>query len=463
MILNYSFAYFLFVYFKIFTIFRSHITKPMRYQSNVLLLSIASRIFVLLLGKLLSVHFQHFDPSSAISTVRSPLKYLERWDVVHFINISENGYTHEHSLPFFPLVPLMVRTLSFFDTLTTGVILSNISFILSSVILYRISILFFSEKFSFIACIFFIFNPASIIYSSPYTESVFTLIFLLALFYTITGQKFRAALCFSLCTFCRSNGILFIIFSKFLYAPIILLPICLFQLYSFIIIAKNNASFRPFIPYSMIQAKYWEQGFLKFLRLKNTPNLLIGLPVILLSIFFLYEYARSLFLKSIIDKKSIKIHNDSTEQENIGNIPVDTGKSGKYTGMDDVECTGMGDVECTGMDDMAYFYDMKINLINEKKSSGNSKRLFSYELLSYRGSWITKLALILLLQTLMLVFQIHWNIAMRFIGYNPFIYWSSAYFAQKHFQTNIFIITSTFFAVYGILYIVMFSCFYPPP
>jgi len=417
----------------------------LKQQTNNLLVltavAVASRIFVLLLGKAVSLCFLRFDPSASISQIKSPFKYLESWDTIHFISISNHGYTHEHSLPFFPLVPLMARVLNFTDVLTTGVLISNLAFVASSAVLYKISLLFFPQKFSLIATIFFIFNPSSIIYSAYYTESVFTLVFLLGLFYTIKRRHFRASLLFAISSLARSNGMFFVILQKLIYAPITLIPLCVFQLYSLLLISKHSGSFRIFLPYSFIQHKYWDQGFLRFFRVQNTPNILIGLPVILLSVFFLYQYFKLTRQVAKVDDEGADLIADDPTDENQTNI-----RSAK----------------AVSPEAHAYFYDMKIHLpsVTDSQSPGH---IFNYELLmGFGGSEITKLALLLLLQTFLLVFCIHWNIAMRFIAYNPFIYWSAAYYTMRYSKTAAFVRTCTFFAVYGLLYIVMFSCFYPP-
>lgn len=403
-----------------------------KHQLGICALGVLSRTSLLLLGKALSLCFQRFDLSSSTSALRSPFKYLESWDTVHFISIAQKGYTHEHSLPFFPLVPLIARVLNFSDVLTTAVLVNNLAFVISPVVLYKISTLFFDARFSLAASIFFVFNPASIIFSVFYTESIFTLVFLLGFFYTVTGRHLKAALLFAICSACRSNAIFLILFNGLLYAPLVILPTALFQLYSLLLIARRNVSFRIFVPYSMVQVKYWGHGFLKFLTLQNLPNILIGLPVIILASFFLCEY----YVLSMRGQVSTENDRQDTENENTSN-----------TAEQQLHAVKKQLRVVKPPLNSFYFYDMLVFPRYETATS----------------SHIVKLAGILAVQVATLICFVHWNIAMRFLAYNPFLYWSAAYYAMRHSKTAAFTRACAFFGVYGLLYVVMFSCFYPPP
>lgn len=386
-------------------------------QKLIIRLSIISRIFTLALGKIVSLYFQRFDKSSDLLPIDSPFKYLQSWDSIHYEGIAADGYTHEHSLPFFPLLPLIVRTLNFRDVLTTGVIFNNIIFVFSSLILFKISTHFFDHRFSILSTVIFIFNPASIVFSAFYTEGLFTLLFLIGLYYTINKKQFKAAVIFSLSTLCRSNGTVFIIFTGILYAPLVLLPVALVQAYSLLLIWRRNLSFKILIPYSLVQKKYWGQGFLKFFTTYHIPNLLIGLPSIACLSFITF-----VFFKSKINEN---------KPNSIENLLLRTRLYVK-------------NVRSSINQKRAYFYDLEGGFSNET------------------GDIFMKLAAILGFQLFTLIFYIHWNITLRFVSYNPFIYWSAAYFTQKYHQRKLFVFISSFYVIYGILYIIMFSCFYPP-
>ncbi|XP_063903412.1 GPI mannosyltransferase 2 [Zophobas morio] len=109
-----------------------------------------------------------------------------RWDAQHFMHISRYGYTYEQILAFFPLCPYLVRcvalTLSNFvpsvnmDSLTLVVFLcvNTFCFIQSALCLYELSLHFVNKKLAYAASILFCFNPASVFFSAPYTECLFS-------------------------------------------------------------------------------------------------------------------------------------------------------------------------------------------------------------------------------------------------------------------------------------------------
>ncbi|CAJ0857601.1 7953_t:CDS:2, partial [Entrophospora sp. SA101] len=151
-------------------------------------------------------------------------KGLLRWDAFYFLHISEEGYIYEQEFAFFPLLPLLARILGdfafiplgYFLTYTqvlflSGVLITNICFVLASINLYKLSlILFKDEKFAFISSIFYILTPSCIFMTSMYTESLFGFLsfFGMRLFYE--NKLFFASLIWCLASFTRSNGIVYI-------------------------------------------------------------------------------------------------------------------------------------------------------------------------------------------------------------------------------------------------------------
>lgn len=135
-------------------------------------LAIYSRIIVLLLA----IIFGNFGSAYDISS-DSP---FIAWDAVYFRKLAATGsWDYEHEFAFFPGYPLFVRGLAAvlhvlnlnltWDTiiLLSGLTISNVSFIMASGMLYKLSIqLKMSEKFSRLTRLAFILNPSAIFMSS---------------------------------------------------------------------------------------------------------------------------------------------------------------------------------------------------------------------------------------------------------------------------------------------------------
>jgi phosphatidylinositol glycan class V len=401
---------------------------------SLFFISLFSRIFYLSLGKTSSLFFQRFDKSSAIKQ-EGFFNFLESWDSFHFLKIAKVGYTTEHSLPFFPLLPLIVNqiaklTFQSDNLITVFILFNNLIFIFSSLILYKLSLHFFNPKVSYSSTLFFIFNPSSIIFSSCYTETLFSFLFFLSLFYLINNKMLHSAILLSISTLVRSNSILFILFLNTFHFPIFLLPISCFQLYSLFLVWKSNCSVKWLVPYSFVQKKYWDQGFLRFFTVYNIPNVIIGFPIIVLIFYILSQILRN----PLMQNKNELLMIDDKKKKAIHKVPL----INKIISLD---------LSKFILDPFYSNHQITQNKVDSDDSN-------------YKTVVFIKLTLILIFQLVLILFFIHWNITMRFISFNPLIYWMAAILFNKKNKMSVF--TITFLAVYGILYTVMFSCFYPP-
>ncbi|CAJ0828601.1 17929_t:CDS:2, partial [Entrophospora sp. SA101] len=288
-------------------------------------------------------------------------KGLLRWDAFYFLHISEEGYIYEQEFAFFPLLPLLARILGdfafiplgYFLTYTqvlflSGVLITNICFVLASINLYKLSlILFKDEKFAFISSIFYILTPSCIFMTSMYTESLFGFLsfFGMRLFYE--NKLFFASLIWCLASFTRSNGIVYIGFYVyevikdyfningnngvsnsvggtfkiiFYYIKIILLGLIsisgfiIFQTYGYYQYCTDNSLEREwcnsYLIYSFVQSYYWNCGFFKYYEFKQIPNFLLAMPMISLSVYGIFTYIKydinRIFTLGLTKKKSVK-------------------------------------------------------------------------------------------------------------------------------------------------------------
>lgn len=398
---------------------------------NIMFIAILSRTFLLLSGYLSFFLMGRYDRSTELSTNTSIFKYLLSWDAVHFLHIADNGYTHEHAMPFFPLLPYIIRQLPTSNNLTKAVLFNNVIFILSAMLLYKISLKKYSRRTSLLAVHCFIFNPAAIIYSVFYTEALFAFLFFMAYYYLQSNRQVRAVSMLMLCGMCRSNSLLFLMFVKAVWFLPVLFFTAGFQLYCLLRMVRNTCNFRIFVPYSYIQAEYWDQGFMKFYRKQNIANFIYGMPFVLYSIYIIYEYVKS---RIFIARKISESHKIARSLDNDSSI-FNTDKDNPKT-------------EALSIKSLLTFKNL-LSVIRDP-------------LFSEKTTLLTKLVIILGIQTLMLIFLIHWNTAARFISYNPFLYWAFAFLIQNKFHSTIFRFSTALFLTYTLLYAIFFSCFYPP-
>ncbi|KAJ1679516.1 ER membrane glycoprotein subunit of the GPI transamidase complex-like protein [Spiromyces aspiralis] len=249
-------------------------------------------------------------------------------------------FENEHA--FFPLVPLAIRAVkqAVFDWLLpansvgqdlsfvlAGITISNLSFVGAAVLLYRLSCkVFDDEPFAYLAGVCYCFLPASIFMSAVYTESTFALISFGAMLLVVKRRYWYAAVATGVSTLCRANGIFYIGFFVWdlliagrpwsrssgcrtvtTVASIACLALVAssgyigFQYYgyrSFCLAAGSRAPDRPSwcessIPllYGYVQDRYWNVGFLRYFTLMQLPNFGLALPMLLLSVFGICEYA----------------------------------------------------------------------------------------------------------------------------------------------------------------------------
>lgn len=331
--------------------------------TNITKLAIFSRLFVIFL-QCLSNHL--LEDHNAEDVFRAPMDPLRkrkcdtivdmllggfrRWDAEYFLHISEHGYTYENTLPFFPLYPLCIKLIRFGVinvtpflsvralSLLIGVSLNVIFFAKAANTLYELGRkVLRDQRKAEIATVLFCFNPASIFFSAPYSESLYSWLsfsVMLKCFEDINSVLIIVPL--SLSMLCRSNGLINIGF--FVYYGVkrmfnqntvlsfvtVLLKVIsiliiiafhfgLMQVYNYYLFClKKSFNFPEFIKdfaisndlvlagnrtddsispwcssnlpisYSYVQDHYWNVGFLRYYELKQIPNFLLALPIVLI-------------------------------------------------------------------------------------------------------------------------------------------------------------------------------------
>ena len=276
---------------------------------------------------------------------------LDNWDAEYFIFNAHSGYDkHQQNMAFFPLLPMAMHTLSktLFIPLSlvmpwrsvlliSGVFINCVAFSLTVGFLYLLTFeVFRNRRVSILVAFLFCVNPASIFMTSVYSETLFSLFSFSGLLALEKSRPWIASLIFSLGTATRSNGIVLCGFlgyrclldiSKILHSQesrkiqktlkslfaaafqciITITPFCVFQYYGYVLYCKGETASSHSVPvwcnwslpisYTYIQDHYWNVGFLRYFQLKQIPNFVLALPMMLLASICVAEYFTGVVLK----------------------------------------------------------------------------------------------------------------------------------------------------------------------
>ncbi|KAG6857278.1 hypothetical protein H0H87_007111 [Tephrocybe sp. NHM501043] len=263
----------------------------------------------------------------------SPLAPLVRWDAVHFSAIAHSGYAFDIQWAFLPGTPFLIRLLRF-NTNPYIWPLALLALALDSArTLHRLTRHFFptSPSFARLVLLLSLFpsSPATL-YFAPYAEPFFTYLSYRGMLFAAQQRWLAATLCFTLASFFRSNGILL---AGYLMWGLVALPFlnrrqpsALNVLYAIILSAcvaaplvyHNYSAYLLFcmadidtpewchrVPpsiYTHVQAKYWDNGFLRYWTPAQIPNFIIGAPPLVLLIVFSVHNLRKTFLPAVTSR-----------------------------------------------------------------------------------------------------------------------------------------------------------------
>jgi hypothetical protein len=186
----------------------------------VLPIHLASRFGVLLVG-FLAVVLIGFPPqaTNVWNIYGNQLLDLPgRWDTGWYLGLANQGYVyvpdapanHQQNIAFFPAYPMAIRYLSVFfgrHVLWTGVVISFVSFYLALTYFLRLSRdLLKDEEQAVTAVMLLASYPFAVFFSAVYTESLFLLTLMGAVYHFHKKQLWRAALWGFVCGLTRPNG-----------------------------------------------------------------------------------------------------------------------------------------------------------------------------------------------------------------------------------------------------------------
>ncbi|KAL1199022.1 hypothetical protein V5N11_028361 [Cardamine amara subsp. amara] len=486
-----------------------------RKETILIKYAIFSRFLVLFLTILWRSLLQPYDTSAAlnppclynkdIATEDSPplfvanatiSKTLENsivWDSVYFVRITECGYEYEQTYAFLPLLPFFISLLarSVFAPLVpsiglravmvlSGYIVSNLAFIFAAIYLFRVSVIILKDtEASFRASIIFCFNPASIFYSSIYSESLYAVFSIGGVHHLLSGNSNIAALWFALSSCARSNGVLnagYICFQTmhrayealyqkrrvylamqvlvagFLRCVCICLPFVAYQAYGYYNICHGYTldEMRPWckgrIPllYSFIQSHYWGVGFLKYFQFKQLPNFLLASPILSLAVCSIMSYVKSrpeLFI-------SLGFQATNNEKRSAARL---------YSLKDAVET----EVKTSTNEGNRGIRQRKPSKKKEVTVTNVAVEFNSPEKSGYFSADVFPFVVHLGLMAATAFFIMHVQVATRFLSASPPLYWFASYLiaSPKHSKWGYLI--WSYCAAYVLLGTLLFSNFYP--
>ncbi len=146
-----------------------------------------SIISILLLPRLLPTTRQVLQTNDLYKndpyTLHGLLFSCYRWDVLHYVNISFQGYKDTPDVAFFPLWPLLQHYTGLLlgghypdSFYFAGLLLSNLFFYLALVLLYHLIADDFTPAVARRTLLYLIFTPYGLFFFAGYTESLFLLL-----------------------------------------------------------------------------------------------------------------------------------------------------------------------------------------------------------------------------------------------------------------------------------------------
>lgn len=187
--------------------------------SWILLLFLFSRALLLIVGLLTASSIDDVDG------IHEWLSLTCRWDCGWYMAIADHGYSTAiaaetrgaTNYAFFPIFPLLMRGISYltgWSLVTSGALISNLCFIASLVYVYRYSLqLGYARSTGLLAVALLCALPQSFVFSAVYTESLFMLLLIAAMFHMHRGDYWRAGLAAAVLSATRATGIFFLVFA----------------------------------------------------------------------------------------------------------------------------------------------------------------------------------------------------------------------------------------------------------
>ncbi len=171
------------------------------------------------------------------------------FDGVHYLRIASDGYVYQYTQAFFPFFPILIKLVSFMtfgNYLLAGLLISNISFLFSLIIFYKLIVKIYNPKIALWSVIFLLSFPTSYYFGSVYTEGLFFLMIITSFYLLEQNKNWQAAIIGIFASGTRFVGIFLSLFAfsskkhQFSF-PFLLVPLGLISYMIYLQLKFNNA------------------------------------------------------------------------------------------------------------------------------------------------------------------------------------------------------------------------------
>lgn len=171
------------------------------------------------------------------------------FDGVHYLRIAKDGYAYQYTQAFFPVYPILIKLVSFAtfgNYLLAGLLISNISFLLSLIVFYKLITKIYNSKIALWSIIFLLSFPTSFYFGAIYTEGLFFLTIISSFYLLEQNKNWQGSIIGILASGTRLVGVFLCLstFSKKHYksrAPLLLIPLGLIFYMVYLQFNFNNA------------------------------------------------------------------------------------------------------------------------------------------------------------------------------------------------------------------------------
>lgn len=250
-------------------------------------------------------------------------------------------------LPLFPwLIQNMAKTLTFLpkaylpptyegQLALSAWILNLLFFLLATFGLYDLTSSVCNPKLAMASCLVFAINPASVFFSSAYSESLFAMCTFGGHALAARGMVTAAVVPWTAASYTRANGTinsawlllrgissglngksildgLLRLLYHIILAVVVALPVRYHDVQGYDLHCSSSQEFQPtwceedrttFSLYSWTQRRHWNVGFLRYYHWKQVPNFLLAAPILFLGFWAVYLWIDSSMKGYVKDKR----------------------------------------------------------------------------------------------------------------------------------------------------------------